>query len=158
MSFTSQVCQFSCLISICYRMTDMELRIEFYRYWWRSNRGRYICKISLQQWMVDIVLTTESHGIDPTSAAISALHQNTDIKTMSNGIFTQALSTLKSDMCHNGIPPLGVSKTMIIVMMMMMMMTDTNRLELWLGFIPEYLFDQYTGLPYVWSTGNNHIH
>ena len=31
-------------------------------------------------------------------AAVSALHQNTDIETISNGIlFTQALSTLKSD-------------------------------------------------------------
>ena len=50
-------------------------------------------------------------------------------------------------MCRNGVPPLGDSKTMMMVMMMMK--TDTNRLELWLGFIPEYPFDQYTGLPYV---------
>ena len=66
------------------------------------------------------------------------------------------LSELALQMCRNGIPPLGDSKTMMMVMMMMK--TDTNRLELWLGFIPEYPFDQYTGLPYVWSTGNNHIH
>ena len=50
-------------------------------------------------------------------------------------------------MCHNGVPPLGDSRTMMMVMMMMK--TDTNRLELRLGFIPEYPFDQYTGLPYV---------
>ena len=47
--------------------------------------------------MVAVVSTAELHGIDPTSAAISALHQNTDIEMISNGIFTQALSTLKSD-------------------------------------------------------------
>ena len=45
--------------------------------------------------MVDVVSTAELHDIDPTSAAISALHQNTDIEMISNGIFTQALSTLK---------------------------------------------------------------
>ena len=47
--------------------------------------------------MVAVVSTAELHGIDLTSAAISALHQNTDIEMISNGIFTQALSTLKSD-------------------------------------------------------------
>ena len=47
-----------------------------------------------------------------------------------------------------GFPPLGDSKTMMM-MVMMMMKTDTNRFELRLGFIPEYPFDQYTGLPYV---------
>ena len=62
-----------------------------------------------------------------------------------------------NEYCRNGIPPLGDSRTMMMVMMMMMK-TDTNRLELGLGFIPEYPFDLYTGLPYVWSTGNNHIH
>ena len=46
--------------------------------------------------MVDVVSTAELHGIDPTSAAISALHQNIDIEMTSNSIFTQALSTFKS--------------------------------------------------------------
>ena len=45
--------------------------------------------------------------------------------------------------CRNGAPPLGDSRTMMMVMLMMW--TDTNRLKLWLGFIPEYPFDQYTG-------------
>ena len=55
---------------------------------YRCRTGRYICKVSLQHRMVDVVSTAELHGIDPTSAAISALHQNAVIETISNGIVT----------------------------------------------------------------------
>ena len=54
------------------------------------------------------------------------------------------------NMCRNGFPPQGDSRTMIGIMMVMK--TDTNRVALWPGFITQYPVDQYTELPYVWLT------
>ena len=70
--------------------------ILLYRY--RCDIDRYIGQISLRYRMVVVVSNVESQGIgiDPTSVAILALYQNSDIKTISKGKFT-ALPMLKSD-------------------------------------------------------------
>ena len=89
-------------------------------YQYRSDRGNYIFQISLRHRLVHVVSPAEWRGIeiDPTSVAVSALHENDDAQMISKmTYFLRLLPMYKSDIFStlngrysflNGIPSISL--------------------------------------------------